>query len=455
MTFIPNTDTTTTTASPQQSPTKKAKTNASARVVSRLRSALSEETDADVNTSNPEDLMELLAKDMKRRASKNEPFTNDEIQSILKSVQNVLELHGSKNDKNDDGSIDMEGLSDVLKKTAHYTHKEWDRTLSSSKQLKDALLPNSEDKMTLLFQTLMERCLSEGNWYGALDNNVSKEGNKKPWVVLVTGCNGIRKTTSIYQSWFSTLLEQALAPPSTTSDKDDCSDLPHGGNSFFRQLDHMLAILANEEFQSLYSLTGDAISNSKEDKIPQSIIDKYSLLKDGIFTRYRTLAEMMGIVLCQLGQKQNINIMVETSGRDIAMFNYIDRFFPTGYNKLALNFKINDLSHAESSVDNRMIGEIQIGVDAIATEQNDNPLDIKKIIYANAGGPYGSNVLKGVQADSNKVWEQIINNTNDGDIGSDWYKACIEIQAYNDKDWTACAIKHDGSKGDSFTFSKK
>ena len=96
----------------------------------------------------------------------------------------------------------------------------------------------------------------------------------------------------------------------------------------------MLAILANEEFQSLYSLTGDAISNSKEDKIPQSIIDKYSLLKDGIFTRYRTLAEMMGIVLCQLGQKQNINIMVETSGRDIAMFNYIDRFFPTGLMRL-------------------------------------------------------------------------------------------------------------------------
>ena len=54
--------------------------------------------------------------------------------------------------------------------------------------------------MILIFQSLMERCLSEGNFHGTLDNNVSKEGNKKPWVTLLTGCNGIRKTASIYQS---------------------------------------------------------------------------------------------------------------------------------------------------------------------------------------------------------------------------------------------------------------
>ena len=120
--------------------------------------------------------------------------------------------------------------------------------------------------MILIFQSLMERCLSEGNFHGTLDNNVSKEGNKKPWVTLLTGCNGIRKTASIYQSWFSTLLEEALEPPSTTSDKGDCSDFPHGCNSFFRQLDHMIATLANQECQSSRSLTGDAMSNSKEEK---------------------------------------------------------------------------------------------------------------------------------------------------------------------------------------------
>ena len=33
---------------------------------------------------------------------------------------------------------------------------------------------------------------------------------KKPWVVLVTGVNGIRKTTSVYQPWFKKALAAAL-----------------------------------------------------------------------------------------------------------------------------------------------------------------------------------------------------------------------------------------------------
>ena len=107
--------------------------------------------------------------------------------------------------------------------------------------------------------------------------------------------------------------------------------------------------------------------------------------------------------------------MVETSGRDIAMFNYIDRFFPSRYNKLALHFTINDISHAESSVDNRMIKEIQAGIDVMKNES----VDVKQVVHVNAGGPYGSHVLKGVQRDSDKVWNDIINNHTD--VGSDWY----------------------------------
>lgn len=184
-------------------------------------------------------------------------------------------------------------------------------------------------------------------------------------------------------------------------------------------------------------------------EIQKSTIDKYSTLKDAIFTRYRTLAEMTGILLVQLAQDQNLNVMVETSGRDIAMFQYVDRFFPSSYNKLALHFTINDLSHAESSVDNRMVQEIRSGVEAM-----NPPLDIKKVVHANAGGPYGSSVLQGVQRDSDKVWEKIISNADNNDVGSDWFKASIEIQAHKDKDWTACALKKDGTRGDHFTFSR-
>ena len=48
---------------------------------------------------------------------------------------------------------------------------------------------------------------------------------------------------------------------------------------------------------------------------------------------------------------------METSGRDVAMFHYVDHFFPSAssYNKLALHFVINDLSQAQTSVDQRMI----------------------------------------------------------------------------------------------------
>ena len=98
--------------------------------------------------------------------------------------------------------------------------------------------------------------------------------------------------------------------------------------------------------------------------------------------------------------------MIETSGRDIAMFNYIDYLFPTNntetqYRKLALNFKINDISFAENSVDTRMLKEMVDGQNALKSFENSNfeQLEvsecIRNIINANAGGPYGSEVLKG------------------------------------------------------------
>lgn len=48
-------------------------------------------------------------------------------------------------------------------------------------------------------------------------------------------------------------------------------------------------------------------------------------------------------------QAVGINCMCETSGKDVAMFHYIDFVFPssTAYRKLALHFTINDLAHAK------------------------------------------------------------------------------------------------------------
>ena len=40
----------------------------------------------------------------------------------------------------------------------------------------------------------------------------------------------------------------------------------------------------------------------------------------------------------------------------------------------------------------------------------------------------------------------------DSDVGKDWYKASININASADEDWTAFATKPDGTDGTVFTF---
>ena len=149
---------------------------------------------------------------------------------------------------------------------------------------------------------------------------------------------------------------------------------------------------------------------------------------------------------------------METSGRDIAMFHYVDQFFSSSeqqqpsYHKLALHFTINDLTCAQQSVDARMIREIQTGIQALQSEH------VVPIIYANAGGPYGSEVLPGVQAASDRVWNDLVlakgSDGSQPQVGLDWYKATIAINAHPTEPWTAQAILPDGTLGTLFTFER-
>jgi hypothetical protein len=305
---------------------------------------------------------------------------------------------------------------------------------------------------------VLERILSQGNWDGAAAHAVTRTNDYdcQPWAVLVTGVNGIRKTTSIYQPWFPQLLQEALVcPPNAETTTFAPFVLPVGSNSFFRQLDHMIATLCNEDFMMLYALTKQQldIEGATINDIPKSTVTKYSDLKAAIFTRYRTLAELLGAVLMKQAQLLKSNCMMETSGKDVAMFHYVDHFFGSTdaangsdnckYNKLALHFTINDLSCAQTSVDARMVREIQTGITAIDNQ------DVFDIIYANAGGPYGSEVLPGVQQASDDVWETQVMTAA---VGQDWYKATIAIHAHPTEPWTAQAVKPDGTLGTKFTF---
>mmetsp|Transcript_25733 Transcript_25733/g.37746 ORF Transcript_25733/g.37746 Transcript_25733/m.37746 type:complete len:478 (-) Transcript_25733:126-1559(-) len=388
------------------------------------------------------------AEEMASRAKAGAPLLDSELDGIIKSLQNLAPAKGEGGEE----EINWANLRALLSEAAHLPHKDWDKTGQSAESLRSILLGDSES-LTEPFRKIFGRVISEGNWDGAASHASEHNQDNKPWAVLVTGVNGIRKTTSIYQPWFDELLAEALVTPPAAAGKKDTPNqkLPVGSNSFFRQLDHMIATLTNEEFKRLYTLTQQSLPPSDGAIKPDAdTVKRYSDLKAAIFTRYRTLSEILGVLLVREARRGKLNTMAETSGRDIAMFHYIDKFFPVeSYNKLALHFTINDLSCAEQSVDSRMVGEISDGIDAKESG------DTMNIVLANAGGPYGSEVLHGVQADSDRVWDELVMKGGKDDVGGDWYKATIAIDAHPTKKWTATPIRPDGSRGKTFTFENK
>ena len=238
----------------------------------------------------------------------------------------------------------------------------------------------------------------------------------KPWVVLVTGLNGIRKSTSLDQPWIQDALAEAL--PTFTGDK---STLPCSKNSFFRQLDYMMCAVAADRFKNIYA-------------IPD--VETYSSEKAKIFSRYRMVSEMLGAGLLLEAKKVGMNVMLETSGRDVAMYKYVDILFPDdSYNKLVINFEINDIKYAEKSVDLRMEREMNLGREVL--EKGGSLADITKV---NLGGPYGSAVLAGVKQDSERVWKEVTEGRA-GDVGKGWYLASIRIEGNEDGAWTASGGK--------------
>jgi len=401
---------------------------------------------------------------MVERAQRGIPLTDDETQDIINGIQNLLPI-GAPVDFQSSSSSE---LATLLQDVAHLSHKQWEITSANSDKLLETLSiassKNDDEEASSASYPLapharqwLERILKDGNWDGAVDYaNKSRPKGQKPWAVLVTGVNGIRKTTSMYQPWFGQLLSEAIVTPTATSTSTTTTNkeavlpenLPTGSNSFFRQLDHMICTICNEEFRRLYAWAASELPNDDGAAVPSpQVVERYSDYKAAIFTRYRTLSELLGALLLKQAQLVDINCMMETSGRDVAMFHYVDHFFDTSkYNKLALHFTINDLSQAKESVDRRMIQEIQAGAKAVESG------DAFDVVYTNEGGPYGSKVLEGVQNDSDRVWEEQVMT---GAVGSDWYKATIAIQAHPTEPWTAQAVREDGSLGTKFTFGPK
>ena len=423
--------------------------------------------------------LEARAHAMNQRASEGVPLTMDEVQDVVLSIRNLrmgvlLDEEGKEEEEEEEkkasSSWDEARLQTFLLESAHCSHKDWALTDANSEKLSQILFgvqdhsgsnnpaPNNiPDRFDALAPQLFQRILTDGNWVGALEHARQQQPNPyQPWAVLVTGVNGIRKTTSMYQPWFATVLSEALVVPTvhdTSTSAIPDPQLPTGPNSFFRQLDHMIATLCNHDFERLYQLTSLAVQQENaaiasddqgpvETAVSPEIVQAYTNLKAALFSRYRTLSELLGALLLKQAQRYQLNCLMETSGKDIAMFQYVDYFLPH-CRKLALRFQINDLSLAQVSVDARMINEIQCGMAARTTME---------VIASNQGGPYGSQVLPSVQQDSDTVWEKQV-LTRQG-VGKDWFMATIQITAHRDRPWTAQAIQPDGTLGTLFEFQR-
>ena len=149
----------------------------------------------------------------------------DDVATVIQSLQNLQPIRSS---------IDWEALKVFLQAKLPLTYKNWTETSLWAEELAGILGDPSHDE----FQVIFERVLQEGNFFGAADyakvttQSADGSGNvRRPWVVLVSGLSGVRKTTSLYQPWFQDVLFEALGGGGEESSSITTKDqLPTGPN---------------------------------------------------------------------------------------------------------------------------------------------------------------------------------------------------------------------------------
>lgn len=353
--------------------------------------------------------------EIKQSVASQAPFSSSELDSVILSLQGLLPSASA---------WDLSAVRALLARVAHTSHKDWRATEAAAADLR-AIVGAPGDPA---FDKAFERVLCDGGWGAALRaaGEVERAGDDgKPWAVLVTGVNGARKTTSVYEAWFCEALRAGIE-----GEVAEGMTLPSGRNSFFRQLDFLVASVANQEFAALYDV---------ED------IGEYAALKDAVFARHRTIAEIFGALLVGCARDAGLSVMVETSGRDVGMFRYIEHFFGAGradYRLMVIHFSVDDVRGAEESVRRRMTGEMRDGKRARG---------VREVVAANAGGPYGPEVLRSVQVESDAMWETVRGGT--ARVGNAWWKARLKVIAPSEGEWSVKA--GEGERERTFLFAPR
>ena len=163
-----------------------------------------------------------------RHTTAQSATVDSDVATVIQSLQNLRPTHST---------VDWAALEVFLRAKLPLGYKNWEETSLWADELTRILGDPSHDE----FQVIFERVLQDGNFYGAADyarlvSTKSADGSvsvPRPWVVLVSGLSGVRKTTSLYQPWFQEVLFEALGggegqSSTTTLDKEH---LPTGSNT--------------------------------------------------------------------------------------------------------------------------------------------------------------------------------------------------------------------------------
>lgn len=156
-----------------------------------------------------------------------------------------------------------DNLREFVAQYAHGTSTDWPAIEAAAEKL-ESLLGKPGDRK---FDRLFHRILDDGQWKQAEQAAKKRPEEGKPWVVLIGGVDGVRKTGSIFQPWWRNAVHDGFGVPDEQLSAHELDPidtatpkygaLPSGQNSFIMPHDTIVASFANTLMISLYRV-GDA-----------------------------------------------------------------------------------------------------------------------------------------------------------------------------------------------------
>lgn len=425
-------------------------------------------------------------------------------------VERALQSLGNLDLRLEDDAWDS--VARLITSTAHLGPEVWAPTYKTWSQ--SLFAQTVDDYEYVKFQRLFGGFLSSGNWEKALLAAQQRPETYKPWVVVASGISGIRKKHSIMQPWFRILVDEAIgnaeewaaakqANANATEQRyflsmkpelpavglADLCDCPRDSNprtqleptklsshraqptrhvslprcrprgaddSFFLQMSPLIARLANEELDALYSgETSSKLADGADGGVSIRIFDlqSFTAAKAHLWNQFRTYAQMVAGIALAKATTLRMNVIIEDHGFDTSTINYLDcglsscPFSSANYRRLFLHFEPSgDLSVPRKAIDKRLGCEMADGRHALK-ETTIPAKRIEKLIGAVRGGALASRDLQEARELSYNTWLEVLHDDTKRYAG--WRKAVVAVHPVNDASdrlkeasWTMHAPRH-------------